>query len=211
MAYIASPFTICFPSEGSPMFKSFRRLMIAGAAAVAVGAPAAVMVAQAPAQADTVACAQSVTTHNGNTNNWCGSQLIPSLNLEISTPNKVAQYARVTVKAAGENKQTDFQWFPPSVPTPNNGKIAAWSPRGVNSNLCLDIANNHAVPVLKTCVNTKVSQHWDAVQIGSGTTFEWVNEATGTAITLPSGGGQYTRLTLAAPVGAIGQGFTFTQ
>lgn len=193
------------------MLKSARRLLIAGVAAAAVGTPAAVMVAQAPAQADTVACAQSVTTHNGNTNNWCGSQLIPSLNLEISTPNKVAAFSRLTFKVAGENKQTDFQWFPPAVPTPDNGKIAAFSPRGVNSNLCLDISNNHSVPVLKTCVNAKVSQHWDAVQIDSGSTFEWVNEATGTAFTLPSGGGQYTRATLAAPVGAIGQGFTFVQ
>jgi hypothetical protein len=188
-----------------------RRAVIAAAAAGALAAPAALTLTSAPAQADTVACAEAVTTHNGTSANWCGSQRIPSLNLEISTPNKVGAFSRLTFKVAGENKQTDFQWFPPTVPTGSNGKIAAFSPRGVSTTLCLDIANNHTVPVLKTCVNAKVSQHWDAIEIGSGPTFEWVNELTGTAFTLPSGGGQYTRATLAAPVGAIGQGYTFTQ
>lgn len=189
-----------------------RRTALSVAAAGVILAPVgAVALSSGSAQADTVACAEASTTHNGVTANWCASQLIPSLNLEVATPNKVPQFSRITYKVAGENKQTDWQFFPPAVPTAGNGKIWAWSPRGVNSNLCLDISNSHTLPVLKTCANAKVSQHWDAVQIGSGSTFEWVNEATGTAITLPAGGGQYTRAILAPPTGAVGQGLAFKQ
>jgi hypothetical protein len=194
------------------MVGHIKRAAIAAVAVLGLGAPVAAVALSAPASADTAACAESVTTHNGTTANWCASQEIPSLGLEVAVPNKGGvAYSRLTVKAAGENKQTDFQYFPPATPTAGNGKTWAYSPRGVNSGLCMDVSNSGTLPVLKQCVTNKVSQQWDAEQIGSGDTYEWVNEATGTALTLPAGGGQYTRLILSNPVGATGQGYAFTQ
>lgn len=166
-----------------------------------LGITAGIVATANTASAATRACVEAVTTHNSVTANWCASQDLTGTNLQLSTTNKAGAFSRLTLKVAGQNKQTDFQFYP--VVAGGSAKVFAWSPRGVNSNLCMDISNNHAVPVLKTCSNTKISQRWDAVQIGVTNSFDWVNEATGTALTAPSAV-QYERLTM-----GNGSGFTF--
>jgi hypothetical protein len=182
-------------------------LFLLAALAASAGLSLGMVLSTSPAGAATRACVEAVTTHNGATpptnptNNWCASQDLTGTNLALSTTNKSGVYSRLTLKIQGQNKQTDFQFFPLTVG--NNAKVFEWSPRGVASGLCMDVSNNHAVPVLKHCSDTKLSQRWDAVQIGDTNGFNWVNEATGTALTAPSAV-QYVRLTL-----GNGSGWTY--
>jgi hypothetical protein len=178
-------------------------LLLAGLLTAAGLVAAAALAMSAPAGAATRACTESSTTHNGVTANWCASQdLTGSVPLlQLSTTNKAGLYSPLTLKLAGENKQTDFQFFP--VVAGGSAKVFEWSPRGVASDLCMDVSNNHAKPELKTCSAPKLSQRWDAVQIGDTNGFNWVNEATGTALTAPSAV-QYVRLTL-----GNGSGWTY--
>jgi hypothetical protein len=157
------------------------------------------------AGAATRACTEAVTTHNGVTANWCASQDLTGSSplLQLATTNKVGVYSRLTLKVAGENKQTDFQFYP--VVAGGSAKKFNWSPRGAASNLCMDVSNNRTVPVLKFCVANKLSQQWDAIQIGDTNSFDWVNAATGTALTAPVHA-QYERLIM-----GNGSGFTFDQ
>lgn len=180
-------------------------LLLLAALAASAGLSLGMVLSTSPASAATRACVEASTTHNGVTANWCASQdLTGSVPLlQLSTTNKSGVYSRLTLKVAGQNKQTDFQFFPLTVG--GGAKVFESSPRGVASGLCMDVSNNHAVPVLKICSSAKISQRWDAVQIGDTNSFNWVNEATGTALTAPASA-QYVRLTMGA-----GSGFAFDQ
>lgn len=186
------------------------RLRLVAVVGIASAGVASGIALTSGAGADTSDCASSVQTHNGVTANYCGSQALASLGLELAVTNKAAPYAQLTFKTSGANPATDFQFFNPAS-HPDNQKVAEWTPRGAPSGLCAAASNNRARVVLKVCKDSNPAQQWTAQEVGSTGTFEWVNELTGGAITDPGNGPAFTRATLADPVSASGQAFTYTQ
>lgn len=189
-------------------FKTLRRAAISVAAAASLAGGLAL--AAQPAGAATTACASAVTTHNGVTNNWCGSQENVSHHLMIAAPNKAVAFAQVTAKPASTtNASEDFQWFPPSLP--NVGiKVAEFSPHGIGSGLCLAVNNSHTKVVLKNCNTASLGQQWEPGSTGTDGGNAWDSMAGGLAITIP-GGAAFSRLVLGSDAGASNQTFTFTQ
>ena len=159
---------------------------------------------------DSPECAASVTTHNGVTGNYCGSQELSALNLELSVTNKGGVYSRLTVKPVGANFQTDFQFYNPASTT-NNAKVFEYTPRGIPSGLCVSLSNSGALPVLKTCNSSLKGQQWVASGPDGSGGYQWVSNKSGLAITDPGNAGAYTRVVLATPVDASGQSWSFVQ
>ena len=178
--------------------------VIAGAVLATGGGLA---LASAGAGAATADCTASVTTHNAVTGNYCGSQEIVSANVELSVPNKVAAYSRLTFKTTSTaNPQQDFEQFNPAVHG-DNQKVFEYDPRGNPSGLCVAVSNNGALPVLKPCNDSSAAQQWVANGPDPSGGYEWTSEANGKAISDPDGAA-YTRAVLVAQGGSS---FTFEQ
>ena len=56
-----------------------------------------------------------VTTHDGVTGNFWGSQDLAKYSLDLAAPNKVMAYVQLTYKAAGTtNPAEDFEFYHPA-------------------------------------------------------------------------------------------------
>lgn len=78
----------------------------------------------------------------------------------------------------------DFDQRNPVNPV-NNDKIFKWAPRGVLSNLCVtETGGTKSQLTLQRCVGSQ-NQRWTPAAQASG--FNWVNDATGLAMTNASG------------------------
>jgi len=165
-------------------------------------------VAAGSASADSADCASAVSTHNGVTGNYCGSQQLSQLNLELSVTNRAVPYSQLTVKPTGTNYQTDFSAFNPAV-HPDNQKVFEYTPRGINSGYCAALSNNRHRLVLKACNSASPAQQFVANGPDAEGGYQWISELSGQAITAP--GNAYSRVILATPVDAPGQSFSFVQ
>lgn len=162
------------------------------------------------ASADTAECASAVYTHNGVTGNYCASQELATLNLELAVPNKAAAYAQLTFKAAStSNPAEDFEFYHPAAAS-GNLKLFEWAPRGNPSGLCAALSNNGHNLVLKACNANKAGQLWQANGPDPSGAYTWDSAQTGQAIT-DATGAAYARATLGPDTDSAGQAFTFTQ
>ena len=65
---------------------------------------------------------------------------------------------------------------------PANAKFFEYAPKGHVSGYCVSEPHSHAALVLQSC-NGSANQAWDATSTSG--TYEWINEATGDAMTDP--------------------------
>ena len=110
-----------------------RKIMYAIVTAFVLATGIGMAAASMPASADTAQCAANSSTHwSGGvkvTANFCDSQEIMTsgVNLDLSVPNKVAAYSRLTFKAANTtNPQEDWLNYEPSATTTN--KVFEYAP-----------------------------------------------------------------------------------
>jgi hypothetical protein len=160
--------------------------------------------------ADTSECASSVTTHGGVTGNYCGSQALVALKLELAAPNKAVTYAQLTFKATSTtNPAEDFEFYHP-VAASGNLKLVEFDPRGNPSGLCAALSNNRHNLVLKSCNANSAGQLWQATGPDPSGAYTWDSAATGQAITNATGAA-YARAVMEPDTDSTGQAFTFTQ
>ncbi len=82
-------------------------------------------------------------------------------------------------KQSSKSTDSDFLAGLAPFPTTSNAKIFEYAPKGHVSGFCVTEGKNDAL-VLDYC-NGSASQAWDATT--SGPAYEWINEATGDAMT----------------------------
>lgn len=186
-----------------------RKTVPAVIAAAAVPAAISAAMFMPSAGAATTACVSAVTTHNGVTGNWCGSQENMTHHLMIAAPNKVAAFAQLVAKpASSSNSSEDFQWFPPAAGAAPV-KVAELSQHGVGSGLCMAVNNKRTKVVFKTCKPSSLGQQWTPGGTGTDGGNTWDSVLTGQAINIP-GGAAFSRLTLTPDNTASNQTFSFT-
>lgn len=177
---------------------------------IAAGVIAGLGIHTGRASADTAECASAVYTHNGVTANYCASQQIVPLKLELAVPNKAVAYAQLTFKATStSNPAEDFEMYHPAAAA-GNLKLFEYAPRGNPSGLCAALSNNHHNVVLKRCNVNSAGQLWQANGPDPAGAFTWDSAVTGQAITNATGAA-YARATMGPDTDSAGQAFTFTQ
>lgn len=154
----------------------FTALLTAAAGAVGV-----CLLTILPAQAITVGCA----TLDGG---FCGGQTTVQ-----STPAAMTVASSATDAKAGtglvgttpaDSQRQDFDQRNPLNPV-NNDKVFKFAPRGVPTNLCVtDVGGVGSAVVLEHC-NGSEAQRWQPVEQATG--FNWINDATGLALTNVNG------------------------
>ncbi|HEY6502223.1 MAG TPA: hypothetical protein VIZ20_22535 [Streptosporangiaceae bacterium] len=122
------------------------------------------------------------TTSQCASNPYCYTQEVHGTNLVMST-NRGHNNAHVIVeRQSSHSTDSDFLAGLAPFPTQSNAKLFEYAPRGHLSGLCVTEPWHHASLVLRGC-DGSANQAWDATQVGN--TFEWLNEATGDAMTDP--------------------------
>lgn len=122
------------------------------------------------------------TTSQCAANPYCYTQEVHGTNLVMSASR--AHYNSRVVMEKQSNRSSDSDFLAGLAPFPKQGnaKLFEFAPRGRLSGFCVTEPRRHAALVLQYC-NGSASQAWDATPAGS--TFEWINEATGDAMTDP--------------------------
>jgi hypothetical protein len=122
------------------------------------------------------------TTSQCASNPYCYTQEVHGTDLVMST-SWGHNNARVIVeKQSSHSTDSDFLAGLAPFPQQSNAKLFEYAPRGHLSGLCVTEPWRHASLVLRYC-DGSANQAWDATQAGN--TFEWLNEATGDAMTDP--------------------------
>lgn len=183
-------------------------IVLAGLLPIA-GISAALISVAGPAAADTSECAAAVYTHNGVTANYCASQELTKLNLELAVTNKPVAYSQLTFKVTSTtNSAQDFEFYHPAAAS-GNLKLIEYAPRGNPSGLCAAQSNNGVRLVLKVCNAASAGQLFQATGPDPSGLFTW-DAANGRAITNPTGAA-YARAALDPDTDSAGQAFAFTQ
>jgi hypothetical protein len=122
----------------------------------------------------------SATTSQCASNPYCYTQEVHGTHLVMSTNG--GRNARVVVEQqSSHGTDSDFLDGLAPFPTTRNAKFFEYAPRGRLSGSCVTEPRRHAALVLEGC-DGSANQAWDAT--GSGP-YEWINEATGDAMTDP--------------------------
>jgi hypothetical protein len=126
------------------------------------------------------------TTSQCANNPYCYTQEVHNTNLVMSADwghHNGGHNARVIVeKQSSHSTDSDFLAGLAPFPQHSNAKLFEYAPRGHLSGLCVTEPRHHSSLVLQYC-NGSANQAWDATSVGN--TFEWLNEATGDAMTDP--------------------------
>lgn len=149
--------------------------------AVAAGIGSVCLFTALPAQAVTVGCA----TLDGG---FCGGQTTVQATPAAMTVNGPAGNAKPGTELVGttpaDSQRQDFDQRNPLNPV-NNDKVFKFAPRGALTNLCVtDVGGVGSVVVLERC-NGGENQRWQPVEQDTG--FNWINDATGLALTNVNG------------------------
>jgi hypothetical protein len=158
----------------------------------------------------------AAATMAGAVTNQCASSpycYVPEVhgtNLVMSTSGYGAHNGTAIVVDHQNSRSSDSDFLAGRAPFPTpgvNGKLFEYAPKGHLSGFCVTEPRNHAALVLQYCDGT-LNQTWDATP--SGSAGEWINEATGDAMTDPghnnsSYGNAGTQLTGKNPNGGASQ------
>jgi hypothetical protein len=149
------------------------------------------------------------TTSQCASNPFCYTQEVHGTNLVMSVGSQRGPYSNeqvVVQKQDNRNTAADFLDGLAPFPRTSNAKFFEYAPRGRQSGYCVSEPHSHAALVLRSC-DGSANQAWDATS--SGSTYEWLNEATGDAMTDPGHNSSYgragTQLTGAHATGAASQ------
>ena len=124
------------------------------------------------------------TTSACKSNGYCYTQEVHGTSLVMSVGGSWGPYSNeqvVVQKQDDHSTASDFLDGLAPFPKHPNAKFFEYAPRGRTSGYCVSEPHSHADLVLRPC-NGSDNQAWDAT--GSGP-YEWVNEATGDAMTDP--------------------------
>ena len=123
------------------------------------------------------------TTSACKSNGYCYTQEVHGTNLVMSVGSSWASSNAKVVVQKQDDHSTASDFLDGLAPFPKhpNAKFFEYAPRGRTSGYCVSEPHSHADLVLRPC-NGSDNQAWDAT--GSGP-YEWVNEATGDAMTDP--------------------------
>jgi hypothetical protein len=151
----------------------------------------------------------SATTSACKSNPFCYTQEVHGTNLVMSVGSQRGPSSNepvVVQKQDDRSTAADFLDGLAPFPRTSNAKFFEYAPRGRQSGYCVSEPHSHAALVLRAC-NGSDNQAWDATP--SGSTYEWINEATGDAMTDPghnsSHGRAGTQLTGARATAAASQ------
>ena len=124
------------------------------------------------------------TTSHCTASAWCYVPEVHNTHLTMSTSGYGAHNGTpiVVQKQDSRSSAQDFLAGLAPFPTNYNGKLFEYAPKGHLSGFCVTEPRNHADLVLRYC-DGSANQAWDATSVGN--TFEWINEATGDAMTDP--------------------------
>ena len=146
---------------------------VIAAAGVLSTAGIATMAAATMAGATTSQCVS-------NGNGYCYTQEVHSTKLVMAYAGNYAHDgAPVVVEKQSNSSDADFLAGLAPFPTHSNAKIFEYAPKGHLSGFCVTEAKNDKL-VLNYC-DGAANQAWDATT--SGPAYEWINEATGDAMT----------------------------
>jgi hypothetical protein len=150
------------------------------------------------------------TTSACKSNPYCYTQEVHNTNLVMSVGSNRGHYSNDKVVVQKQNdKSTASDFLDGLAPFPKttNAKFFEYAPKGKQSGYCVSEPWSHSGLVLRSC-NGSANQAWDAVSTSNS--YEWINEATGDAMTDPgSHGSSYgkagTQITGAKATGAASQ------
>ena len=148
------------------------------------------------------------TTSQCAANPFCYTQEVHGSNLVMSVGSSWASSNDKVVVQKQDDHSTASDFLDGLAPFPKttNAKFFEYAPKGKQSGYCVSEPHSHAALVLRSC-DGSANQAWDAKS--SGSTYEWINEATGDAMTDPGHNGSYgkagTQLTGAAATAAASQ------
>ena len=126
------------------------------------------------------------TTHQCATSPYCYTQEVHGTHLVMSTGWAHYNSRVVVEKQSSRSSASDFLAGLAPFPKQGNAKLFEYAPWGRLSGYCVSEPRRHAALVLRGC-NGSANQAWDATATGS--TYEWINEATGDAMTDPGRNG----------------------
>jgi hypothetical protein len=127
----------------------------------------------------------SATTSQCASNGYCYTQEVHGTKLVMSVGSYWGSPAGAKVVVQKQNDHStasDFLDGLAPFPKVTNAKFFEYAPRGRQSGYCVTEPSWHAKLVLRAC-NGSSNQAWDAEP--SGPAYEWINEATGDAMTDP--------------------------
>lgn len=149
------------------------------------------------------------TTSACKSNPFCYTQEVHGTNLVMSVGKNWGPSSNekvVVQKQDDHSTVSDFLDGLAPFPKTTNAKFFEYAPKGKQSGYCVSEPHNHSALVLRRC-NGSDNQSWDAQP--SGSTYEWINEATGDAMTDPGHHSSYgkagTQLTGAHATAAASQ------
>jgi len=124
------------------------------------------------------------TTSACKSNGYCYTQEVHNTNLVQSVgPGRPYPGEQVVVQKQDDHSTaSDFLDGLAPFPKTSNAKFFEYAPRGQQSGYCVSEPHSHAALVLRSCDGSS-NQAWDATQVNN--TYEWINEATGDAMTDP--------------------------
>ncbi|HEY2280801.1 MAG TPA: hypothetical protein VGI00_20780 [Streptosporangiaceae bacterium] len=122
------------------------------------------------------------TTSHCAANPYCYTQEVHGTSLVMADSSGPAHdNAAVLVEnQSSKSSASDFLAGLAPFPTTSNAKLFEYAPKGKLSGFCVSEPKSHAALVLRYC-DGSANQAWDATQAGE--TYEWINEATGDAMT----------------------------
>ena len=121
------------------------------------------------------------TTSQCANNAYCYTQEVHGTKLVMSVGGQWAHNGTSVVVDKQSSKSTDSDFLAGLAPFPvtKNAKLFEYAPKGHLSGFCVTEVKNDAL-VLNYC-DGSANQAWDATP--SGAAYEWINEATGDAMT----------------------------
>jgi hypothetical protein len=132
------------------------------------------------------------TTSQCAFNGFCYTQEVHGTDLVMSVGNTWGPSSNekvVVQKQDDHSTASDFLDGLAPFPKTTNAKFFEYAPRGKQSGYCVSEPHSHSGLVLRSC-DGSANQAWDA-QL-SGSSYEWINEATGDAMTDPGKYGSST-------------------
>jgi hypothetical protein len=152
-----------------------RTRRIIAAAGILSTAGAASIVAATMAGATTSQCVS-------NGNGYCYTQEVHGTHLVMSTNWGHNNAPVIVEQQSSHSTDSDFLAGKAPFSSTQGAKLFEYAPRGHLSGLCVTESRRHGSLVLQNC-DGSANQAWDATQVGN--TYEWLNEATGDAMTDP--------------------------
>jgi hypothetical protein len=127
----------------------------------------------------------SATTSQCASNGYCYTQEVHTTNLVMSVGGQWGPYSNeqvVVQKQDDHSTASDFLDGLAPFPKTTNAKFFEYAPKGKQSGYCVSEPSHHAKLVLRDC-DGSANQAWDATSANGS--YEWINEATGDAMTDP--------------------------